>query len=121
MFQSRIFLRAWTTSRTKMELRANVNAESGQFGPPAEQERHRRRGRINRTPNRHVGEIFAGGGTTELVRGEPDGVPQPMIWDGRSEIVGSIVEHDGQLYELAPTEASSQRRAEQRHHLCLRL
>jgi hypothetical protein len=67
------------------------------------------------------GEIFADGGTTELVRGEPDGVPQPMIWDGRSEIVGSIVEHDGQLYELAPTEASSQRRAEQRHHLCLRL
>ena len=41
------------------------------------------------------GEIFADGSTIELIRGDQDGVLQLMIWNGMSEIVGPVVEHDG--------------------------
>lgn len=52
------------------------------------------------------GELFSGGMTIELIRGEQDGVPQLMFWDGASEIVGSVVEHNGRLYEPPVTDGS---------------
>jgi hypothetical protein len=52
------------------------------------------------------GETFADGRTIELIRGDGDGFPQLMTWDGTRETVGSVVEHDGRLYEPAPINAS---------------
>jgi hypothetical protein len=51
------------------------------------------------------GEVFSDGTTIDLI-GVPGGNPRLMIWNGSKEIVGSLVEHDGRLYEPAPINSS---------------
>jgi hypothetical protein len=47
-----------------------------------------------------AGEVFADGSTIELI-GIPGGDPKLMLWDGRTETVGALVEHGGCRYEPA--------------------
>jgi hypothetical protein len=49
-----------------------------------------------------TGEVFADGTTIDLIGGVQSGNPRLMVWNGSKEIVGSLVEHDGRLYEPAP-------------------
>ena len=57
-------------------------------------------------PKATYGEVFADGATIELIRGTHGGNSALLLWDGAKEIVGARVEHDGQLYEPAPINAS---------------
>lgn len=52
------------------------------------------------------GEQFAAGSSIELIGGVHSGNPQLMLWDGSKETIGARVEHNGQLYEPAPINAS---------------
>ncbi|MFY9529244.1 MAG: hypothetical protein WBC04_10885 [Candidatus Acidiferrales bacterium] len=53
-----------------------------------------------------AGEVFPDGSMIELIGGVPDGNPQLMLWDGAKETVGSVVEHNGRLYEPAPFDST---------------
>jgi hypothetical protein len=53
-----------------------------------------------------IGEVFADGSTIEMIGGVQDGNPRLMLWDGAKEMVGSLVEHRGRLYEPAPINSS---------------
>jgi hypothetical protein len=57
-------------------------------------------------PKATYGEVFADGVTIEIIRGTPGGNLALLLSDGAKEIVGARVEHDGQLYEPAPINAS---------------
>ena len=53
-----------------------------------------------------AGEVFADGAMIELVAGANPEHPQLMLWDGSTEIIGTVVEYRGQQYEPAKIEAS---------------
>jgi hypothetical protein len=53
-----------------------------------------------------AGEVFADGAMIELVGGVNPEHPQLMLWDGSTEITGTVVEYRGQQYEPAKIEAS---------------
>jgi hypothetical protein len=53
-----------------------------------------------------AGEVFADGAMIELVGGVHPGHPQVMLLEGSTEIIGSVVEYDGQLYAPALIESS---------------
>jgi hypothetical protein len=53
-----------------------------------------------------AGEVFADGVTIELVSGVNPACPQLMLWDGSTEITGTVVEYHGQQYEPAEIEGS---------------
>jgi hypothetical protein len=53
-----------------------------------------------------AGEVFADGAMIELVAGVNHEYPQLMLWDGSTEITGTVVEYRGQQYEPAKIEAS---------------
>jgi hypothetical protein len=57
-------------------------------------------------PKATYAEVFADGAMIELIRGAHGGNSALQLWDGAKEIVGARVEHDGQLYEPAPINAS---------------
>jgi len=48
-----------------------------------------------------TGELFADGSTIELIGSAQDGNPRLMLWNGRREVIGSMVEHKGRRYEPA--------------------
>lgn len=53
-----------------------------------------------------IGEVFADGSMIEMIGGIQDGEPRLMLLDGAKEVVGSVVEHSGRLYEPAPINSS---------------
>ena len=53
-----------------------------------------------------TGTVFADGSMIDLIGSVQDGNPRLMLWNGLREIVGSLVEHDGRLYESAPINSS---------------
>jgi len=53
-----------------------------------------------------TGEVFDDGAMIELVAGANPEHPQLMLWDGSTEITGTVVEYRGQQYEPAKIEAS---------------
>jgi hypothetical protein len=53
-----------------------------------------------------AGEVFADGAMIELVAGANPEHTQIMLWDGSTEIIGTVVEYRGQQYEPAKIEAS---------------
>ena len=53
-----------------------------------------------------AGEVFADGAMIELVGGVHPTQPLLMLWDGSTEIIGPVVEYDGQLYTSALIEST---------------
>jgi hypothetical protein len=53
-----------------------------------------------------AGEVFADGAMIDLVGGMHAAHPQVMLWDGSTEIIGPVVEYDGQLYAPPLIESS---------------
>lgn len=53
-----------------------------------------------------AGEVLTDGGMIELVAGVNREHPQLMVWDGSTEITGTIVEYQGQQYEPPKIEGS---------------
>lgn len=53
-----------------------------------------------------AGEVFADGAMIELVGGVHPKQPLLMLWDGSTEIIGPVVEYDGQLYTSALIEST---------------
>ncbi len=53
-----------------------------------------------------AGEVFTDGVMIELIAGVNPEHPQLMLWDGSTEITGTVVEYRGQQYEPAKIEAS---------------
>jgi hypothetical protein len=52
------------------------------------------------------GEFFPDGTLIEMIRGEQQETAQLMLWDGKNEIVGSRVKHDGRDFELGVIHSS---------------
>lgn len=57
-------------------------------------------------PTGTYGDVFADGSLIELIGGDQGEKTQLMLWNGVSEMVGSVVERDGRLYEPALTDGS---------------
>ena len=53
-----------------------------------------------------TGEVFAGGAMIELVGGVHPARPQLMLLHESKEVVGPVVEYNGQLYEPAQIDSS---------------
>lgn len=53
-----------------------------------------------------AGEVFADGAMIELVGGAHPTQTLSMLWNGSTEVIGRVVEYDGQLYTPAPIESS---------------
>ena len=53
-----------------------------------------------------TGEVFADGSMIDMIGSVQGGNPRLMLWNGSKEIIGSLVEHDGRLYEPAPINSS---------------
>jgi hypothetical protein len=57
-------------------------------------------------PMATAGEVCADGAMIELVGGAHPTQTLLMLWDGSTEVIGRVVEYDGQLYTPAPIESS---------------
>jgi hypothetical protein len=53
-----------------------------------------------------TGEVFADGSVIDLIGSAQGGSPRLMLWNGSKEIIGSLVKHDGRLYEPEPINSS---------------